>query len=120
MPMTKSKTSGYLSIETTGRFSRTSVLCAAALVLVLLSSSFCEKASAQESPEKVAVLPVFVVPKGQRAPEKQDSQLFARHLLWTQTRYREMLGNKSTFRIQKKIETLRSKWTVADFEKSAI
>ena len=29
-----------------------------------------------------------------------------------------MLGNKSTFRIQKKIETLRSKWTVADFEKS--
>jgi len=89
-------------------------------VLVLLSSSFCEKASAQESPEKVAVLPVFVVPKGQRAPEKQDSQLFARHLLWTQTRYREMLGNKSTFRIQKKIETLRSKWTVADFEKSGI
>ena len=87
--------------------SRISVLGAFALVLVLFSTSLCEKTSAQESPAKVTVLPVLVVPQGQRIPDQEDGQLLARHFLWTQTRYREMLGNQSSFKLEQKVESLR-------------
>ncbi len=51
------------------------------------------------SPRHVKVLPVFFVPKGEPAPTPQQSENLMRHLVWSQTRYSELLPGKNTFTI---------------------
>lgn len=104
-------------MEMTESHSRFCLLRKVALVLLFLSTLQCEKLPAQEPPESVSVLPVFVVPKGQKAPPKQDHVLLAKHLQWAQTRYRELLGNQTTFKLEEKVKTFQSKWTIAQLEK---
>jgi hypothetical protein len=48
-------------------------------------------------PARVAVQPVFFVPKGEKPPSDQQSQNLLRHLRWAQSRYTELLGDRDTF-----------------------
>jgi hypothetical protein len=48
-------------------------------------------------PREVKVLPIFFVPKGEPAPTEDQSKRLLRHLIWSQTRYRELLKNQTTF-----------------------
>lgn len=48
-------------------------------------------------PERVAVVPVFLVPVDAQLPSDDYKQLFLRHIKWTQTRYRELLFGRDTF-----------------------
>ena len=73
-------------------------------------------AVAQTLPEKVIVRPMIVVPKGQRNPSIADRNLLLKHLRWARKRYREMLGNRSTFEMEKKVTVFKSKQTLEDFE----
>jgi hypothetical protein len=68
-------------------------------IAVLLTAA--DLAAAQEAlaPREVKVLPVFFVPKGELAPTDAQSTRLMRHLEWTRTRYREMLGGRDTFAV---------------------
>ena len=79
--------------------------------------AFPEVAVAQFPPDKVSVLPVFVVPKGQQKPSKSEKVLLMKHVQWAQKRYREMLGNRSTFDFKIKPKVFESKRTLKQFEK---
>jgi hypothetical protein len=70
-------------------------------LFVVLLCFFSGIAQGQDSvtPREVKVLPVFFVPKSQRAPTDDEVKRLMRHLLWSQTRYREMLGQPVTFGI---------------------
>jgi hypothetical protein len=50
-------------------------------------------------PRAISVLPVFFVPSGQASPSQDELKRLMRHLMWSQTRYRELLGQKTTFAI---------------------
>jgi len=92
------------------------------LFLLFIATTAChfavpEVAAAQFPPEKVRVLPVFVVPKEQQKPSKAEKVLLMKHLQWAQKRYREMLGNRSTFDFVIKPKVFESKRTLKQFEK---
>jgi hypothetical protein len=53
-------------------------------------------------PERVSVLPVFLVPQGTVPPKRQEAQLLMRHVEWAQQSYKAMLGERDTFQIAKK------------------
>ncbi|MCY2989316.1 MAG: hypothetical protein NTY19_15785 [Planctomycetota bacterium] len=57
-------------------------------------------------PERVSVMPVFFIPKGEIAPTKEQKLRFTAHLKWTQKRYRELLGDRDTFQIAKEVPDL--------------
>jgi hypothetical protein len=50
-------------------------------------------------PRAVSVLAVFFVPSGQPVPTQEQSKRLMRHLKWSQTRYRELLGHGTIFAI---------------------
>jgi hypothetical protein len=50
-------------------------------------------------PEQVDVLPVFLVPQGQPLPSPQQEADLMAHVRWSQQRFHEMLGCRSTFAI---------------------
>lgn len=50
-------------------------------------------------PREVRVLPVFFVPKGEDAPSEDQTKRLMKHLEWSQTRYRELLRDQTTFAI---------------------
>jgi hypothetical protein len=50
-------------------------------------------------PRAIRVLPVFFVPTGQQSPSQDQLKRLMRHLKWSQTRYRELLGHGTTFAI---------------------
>ena len=63
--------------------------------LILASpSSF---ASESALPQKVQVLPVFLVPTDQQGPSATQTKNYLRHILWAQQRYTEMLNSRDTF-----------------------
>lgn len=74
------------------------------IVSVLLSSSLsaADDTTSREFtlPEKVSVLPLFMVPRGSRRPTQTEINVLMRHLKWTQQRYKELLGGP-TFEIAK-------------------
>lgn len=80
-------------------------------VALFVSTAWC-----QALPESVTVLPVFVVPSGQRQPSKSESRLLMRHLEWAQRRYREMLGGRSTFQFENEPLIMKSKRTLKQYE----
>jgi hypothetical protein len=51
------------------------------------------------APREVKVLPYFFVPRGEVGPTDAQSKKLTRHLEWTRTRYREMLGGRDTFAV---------------------
>jgi hypothetical protein len=73
------------------------------VVVVLLLAAFrnAELPAEQEAvpARAISVLPVFFVPTGQQAPSQDQSKRLMRHLKWSQTRYRELLGHGTTFAI---------------------
>src|SRR5450755_3261591 len=50
-------------------------------------------------PERVEVMPVFFVPKGEQPPTSSQKSRLRDHVIWCQKRYREMLGGRDTFAI---------------------
>jgi hypothetical protein len=48
-------------------------------------------------PAHVIVQPVFFVAKGEQPPSDRQADLLLRHLIWTQARYKELLGDRDTF-----------------------
>ena len=86
------------------------------LVVFALSLLFLNESLAQAPPENISVLPVFVVPGGQRGPSNSEKRLLMKHLQWTQERYREMLGGQSSFDIEDKPMVFESKRTIKQFE----
>jgi hypothetical protein len=53
------------------------------------------------SPHRVAIMPVFLVPKGEKQPTKDQMSRFMRHLQVAQSWYKNALGNRDTFTIAK-------------------
>jgi len=51
------------------------------------------------APKRVSVLPVFLVPKDERAPSEDQKARLLRHLAWAQRRYAELLPGRRTFSI---------------------
>ncbi len=75
---------------------RNSLACA----LLALAIFACRSAAlATRDRERVRVEPVFLVPRGAAAPTDEARSLIARHLLWAQSRYRELLGGVDTFEL---------------------
>ncbi|MBI4880555.1 MAG: hypothetical protein HY812_12990 [Planctomycetes bacterium] len=62
-------------------------------------------ATGQEAvpPRRVEVLPVFFVPRDEKAPTEDQSARLARHLEWSRTRYRELLPNRITFAVAARV-----------------
>jgi len=52
-------------------------------------------------PERIRVLPLFLVHKNQPVPNLSQKHRLMRHLKWCQTRYRELLSGRDTFEIAK-------------------
>lgn len=48
---------------------------------------------------EITVLPIFFVPQDEAEPTPEQSATLMRHLVWTQTRYRELLRGQDTFNI---------------------
>ena len=67
------------------------------LIAVLLLLSLKAAADEYHPPALVKVQPVFFVPKGERPPSGEQRAKLTRHLKWTQTRYKELLGGRDTF-----------------------
>lgn len=65
------------------------------LLLLFLQYSF----SQCLKPASVKVLPVFFVAKDAVVPTDAQKADLIRHLQWSQSRYLELLGNRSTFGI---------------------
>jgi len=58
--------------------------------------------------ESVTVLPVFFIPQDQAAPTQSERDLLRRHLEIAQTRYRQMLCDRDTFSLSKRLLEYRS------------
>jgi hypothetical protein len=69
------------------------------IILLLLLFSFHLTYSQCIKPASVKVLPVFFVAKDASAPTDQQKSDLIRHLKWSQSRYLELLDNRSTFPI---------------------
>lgn len=68
------------------------------LALVLLAGGVRPaRAEGVAPPDRVEVLPVFFVPKGEKAPSAEQSARLMRHLSIARERYRAMLDGRSTF-----------------------
>jgi len=50
-------------------------------------------------PDRVKVLPIFVVPQGEKPPTAEQMVLLMRHVQWAQKRFFEMLRRRDTFEI---------------------
>ena len=86
-------------------------------VVVLFWSVIGDAATAQVPPPDVSVLPVFVVLDGQKRPSSTEKRVLLRHLRWAQKRFRELLGNRSTFDFEAKPLVFKSKFTLEEYEK---
>jgi hypothetical protein len=71
------------------------------LFTALLFPAFVGQARCQQAvpPREVKVLPVFFVPLGETVPGDAQVKKLMRHLEWSRSRYREMLGGRDTFSI---------------------
>ena len=86
----------------------------------VLLAIFSPAGFAQEPPEKVIVLPMFVVAAGQKQPSSDEKRLLMKHLRWSQKRYREMLGNRSTFEFETKPKIFKSKRTLKQYQEGKV
>lgn len=86
------------------RLLQTRAMVAWPLAAVLLLSGRLGAAEAEGylPPEKVSVLPIFLVPKGEAPPTRAQAVRLMRHLTWAQKAYRKMLGGQITFEIARR------------------
>ncbi len=70
------------------------------LWVLLLTSAGPVSAAEYSLPERVSVMPVAFVPKGEPSPTDEQRQLFIEHIQWSQKRYEELLSG-DTFHIAK-------------------
>lgn len=70
------------------------------LVVATLSGAVTEDIDVS-LPERVDVLPVFFVPRGEAFPTREQKLKLMKHIKWAQDWYREALGGHDTFRIAK-------------------
>lgn len=71
-------------------------------------------------PERVDVLPVFFVPKGEPLPTREQNEKLMKHLRWAQDWYRMDLGGRDTFRIAKAMPDVhRAKGTLTFYKQQA-
>jgi hypothetical protein len=54
-------------------------------------------------PDRIRVLPVFLVPRGQRPPTPDHSARFMRHVKWAQTWFRNGLSGRDSFELAKDV-----------------
>jgi hypothetical protein len=71
------------------------------LVLVWLGHPVTVLGQDCASPRRVAIMPVFLVPKGEKQPTKDQMSRFMRHLELSRNRYYEMLSKRDTFTMAK-------------------
>src|SRR5579872_4106558 len=73
----------------------------AAAILAVVFFSYARPAQAQDAvpAREIKVLPVFFVPKGEPNPSPDQTKRLLRHLDWSRTRYRELLGERGAFAI---------------------
>jgi hypothetical protein len=60
-------------------------------------------------PERVSVLPVALVPQGERPPTPQQMQTLRRHLKLAQQEFRKQLAGRATFVLEDKHVVYRAK-----------
>lgn len=78
----------------------TKIVSNLAIFLLLLPFKYALAQTPCLSASRLEVLPVFFVPQGVSFPDYQDqNNRIRQHLLWAQTRYKEMLGQRPTFKI---------------------
>jgi|GEM_PF-1324305 len=66
---------------------------------IILSKILCGQVTCL-NPGRVEVLPVFFVPKNVSFPDSTvQKDRIRQHLVWSQNRYKEMLGSRATFKI---------------------
>lgn len=76
------------------------------LAILLVFVSRVERHATAEDvrpPEHVEVRPLFFVPRGEQEPTEQEAEILMRHLMWTQERYRELLGGRTFHMAQKPV-----------------
>jgi hypothetical protein len=71
------------------------------LVLVFLGHPVTALGMDLRCPNLIKVLPVFIVPKGEKPPTRDRLTRFMRHLELSRTRYYEMLSKRGTLAIAK-------------------
>jgi hypothetical protein len=54
-----------------------------------------------QPPKEVKVLPLFFVPKGESPPTARQSADLLKHIIWAQTRYKQLLKGHDTFALAK-------------------
>ena len=57
-------------------------------------------------PERVVILPIFFVPKGERPPTNDHKLRLMKHLKWAQDWYRGVLRGRDTFRIARSVPSV--------------
>lgn len=90
---------------------RQSVFGIVVLIFVLSGSGW--DLEEDDFPKRVGVLPLFLVPQGQRPPTTTQLSKLQRHVRIAQRRYREMLSDRDTFEIaEKRLRIVRSDSTI--------
>jgi hypothetical protein len=89
------------------------VALALQLGLGLLIATSAVRAEAADAPnpvlpERISVLPVFIVPQGEAVPTRVQKVKLLRHLKWAQQWYQDHLPGEVTFRLEEEILTHRS------------
>jgi hypothetical protein len=79
---------------------RVRVFCV--LILSLMMSGPVSGLEEDDFPKRVGVLPLFLVPRGERPPTVTQLSKLQRHVRVAQRRYREMLSGRDTFEIDEK------------------
>jgi len=73
-----------------------------------------------EPPRVVSMLPLFFVPEGQAPPTSAQKDLFRRHMVCCQERYRQLLGGRNTFRIAVDLpQVYQSRFSLAELKRPA-
>ena len=79
--------------------------CSFLLLVVFLTSTRPARSQLDEflPPDRVRLLPICAIPKGEKAPTRSQQLRFMRHIRWSQQRYREMLSDRDTFELAQKM-----------------
>ncbi len=89
----------------------------AVLGLSFFASTLSAQNEAFVTPEKVSVMPVFLLPRGTGTPTARGGELVMRHLKWSQDHYEQILDNRGTFEIARdKPEIVRLQQTVQQYK----
>lgn len=87
------------------------------ILFAMFLSACGEPRSDTAPPDKVCLLPVFFVPRGEEPPTPEEKLRLMKHLRWCQNRYRELLRG-DTFRLAAQTpEVYRGEQDLAFYQK---